>query len=151
MKKLIMLFFAVQCIYTANAQWVHRVITNPFDDKKDKVYCHTESGNYRQLRLEKDTTGNIIWYMIGSTFCQDTLNVDIAFLIGDEYSKISKICYADSNKLILDSNLISSNIKEDFLDCIKVSIRVRQKDCGTKIYNFNTKNSERALRYIYKN
>jgi hypothetical protein len=151
MKKLIMLFFAVQCIYTANAQWTNRVILNPFDDRKDKVYSRTESRNYKQLQLEKDSVGNIIWSMVGAAFCEDTLNVDFAFLIGDEYIRTSRICYVDENKLILNSNLISSNIKEDFIECTKISIRVHQKTCGTKIYSFNTRHSERALRFIRKN
>ena len=95
--------------------------------------------------------GNIVWSMVGTAFCEDTLNVDFAFLIGDENIRTSRICYVDENKLILNSNLISSNIKEDFLDCTKISIRVHQKTCGTKIYNFNTKNSGRALKFIYRN
>jgi hypothetical protein len=151
MKKLIMLFFVVQCIYTANAQWTNRVILNPFDDIKDKVYCHTQSGNYKQLRLEKNTAGNIIWYAVGLSLCEDTVTVDFAFLVGGEYYRTSKICYVDSNKLILDHNLISSDIEDYFIDSKKIAIRIIQKNCAVKIYNFNTKNSGRALKFIYRN
>jgi len=111
MKKLIILFFAVQYVFSANAQWVEKVIRNPFDEEKDRVFCHTKIYTNTHLRLEKNKEKKVMWYMIGKTFCEDTLNVDFAFLIGDEYSKISKTCYVDSSGLILDYDLILSNIK----------------------------------------
>ena len=148
MKKLIILLFAVQCIYTANAQWTSRTVDNNFDP----IYKVSFNKVYNEADLRMQNVDNLLKvYLAGEFWCTDNPIVELSFLVRGhrEYHSITGTVIGDfKNVLIITVDLEAENFFQDFKYCDELKIIVQQKDCPNEYYKYTMDGTQRAIKYL---
>lgn len=147
MKKLIVTVGLMLVGFNSSAQWTYQVVDNGFDEKYRIAY--TAKNNNAILKLE-NADGDIIFYLQGGYFCDDTPNVDLVFMVNGEGKKYSMNCTKsnDNTCLFFTEDLATSNAFEDFKACTSLKVRVNESYCDNEVYNFNMSKSTSAYNYI---
>ena len=133
--------------FNSSAQWTYQSVDNGFDNRYRIAY--TEKNNNAILKLE-NVDGDIIFYLQGGYFCDETPNIDLVFIVNGENKKYStsSVKSDDNSCLFFITDLTSSDMFEDFKNCTSLKIRVNESYCDTEVYNFNMSKSTTAYNYI---
>ena len=129
MKKL-MISIALMLTLNVNAQWINKNVNNGFDDPYR--ICYTVENNESVLKLE-NVDGSIFFYLKGGYTCDENTTVDLSFLVNGSYVKYSEPMEVSEDKKIIwiVSNLMESNILNDFKLCSVLKIRVNDITCSS--------------------
>jgi hypothetical protein len=146
MKKL-MISIALMLTLNVNAQWINKNVNNGFDDPYR--ICYTAENNESVLKLE-NVDGSIFFYLQGGYTCDENPTVDLSFLVNGSYVKYSEPMEVSEDKKIIwiVSNLMESNILNDFKLCSVLKIRVNDITCSSEVFTFNMAGSSSALKFI---
>ena len=93
MKKLLVLVSVSLFSFNALSQWVVKKIDNGFDTPYKIAY--TEDGQSAFLKLENYK--GIAFYIGGVYVCDESVTVDISFLVNEEYQKYTTTGNASEN------------------------------------------------------
>ena len=147
MKKIIVTVGLMLIGFNSSAQWTYQSVDNGFDNRYRIAY--TEKNNNAILKLE-NVDGDIIFYLQGGYFCDETPNIDLVFIVNGENKKYStsSVKSDDNSCLFFITDLTSSDMFEDFKNCTSLKIRVNESYCDTEVYNFNMSKSTTAYNYI---
>jgi len=145
MKKLLLLF--VLCSSIAHSQWISKKIDNGFDDPYR--ICHTKEVNGGILKLE-NVDGEIALYIQGNYTCDSEVTVDLAFLVGAEYTRYSftGVTNDDHTVVFFTFDFMNSVAVDAFKACSLLKVRVNDTTCDSEIYIFDMSGSTAALKYI---
>lgn len=148
MKKLL-LVLAGTTLFTLNSfsQWISKKIDNGFDTPYYIAY--TQDGQNAYLKLEN--YNGIAFYMGGVYVCDESVKVDISFLVSGEYKKYTNTCgVSDNHKIVFIVDDINSNpdFLADFKAASSVRIRVNDTTCDTEIYEFKMTGSTAAFNTV---
>jgi len=147
MKKIIVTVGLMLIGFNSSAQWTYQSVDNGFDNRYRIAY--TEKNNNAILKLE-NVDGDIIFYLQGGYFCDETPNIDLVFIVNGENKKYStsSVKSDDNSCLFFITDLTSSDMFEDFKNCTSLKLRVNESYCDTEVYNFNMSKSATAYNYI---
>lgn len=143
MKKLLVLISVSLFSFNALSQWVVRKIDNGFDTPYKIAY--TEDGQTEFLKLENYK--GIAFYIGGIYICNESVTVDISFLVNGEYKKYSVAGKTSENRktlFMVDDLNSDANLLADFKAASSVKIRVNDTTCDTEIYEFKMTGSTAA-------
>jgi hypothetical protein len=147
MKKLLMSVGVMLCL-NANAQWINKSVNNDFD--APYRICYTNLQQHEYLKLE-NVDGEIVFYMKGGYYCDETPTIDLAFIvngISKKYSVYGTISSSSEALFMVDDLLINADMLLDFKTCSTLKVRVNDSVCGTETYSFNMSGSTSALNFI---
>lgn len=147
MKKLLVLVSVSLFSFNALSQWVFKKIDNGFDTPYKIAY--TEDGQSEFLKLQNYK--GIIFYIGGVYICDESVTVDISFLVNEEYKKYSVTGVTSENRktlFMVDDLNSNPNLLADFKAASSVKIRINDTTCGTEIYEFKMAGSTAAYDYI---
>ena len=147
MKKLLVLISVSLFSFSALSQWVVKKIDNGFDTPYKIAY--TEDGQSEFLKLENYK--GIAFYMGGVYICDESVTVDISFLVNGEYKKYIVTGRTSENRktLFMVDDLNSDlSFLADFKAASSVKIRVNDTTCDTEIYEFKMTGSTAAYNAI---
>ena len=143
MKKLLVLVSVSLFSFNALSQWVVKKIDNGFDTPYKIAY--TEDGQSAFLKLENYK--GIAFYIGGVYVCDESVTVDISFLVNGEYQKYTTTGNASENhKTLFMVDDLNSDLEflADFKAASSVRIRVNDTTCDTEIYEFKMTGSTAA-------
>lgn len=147
MKKLLVLISVSLFSFSALSQWVVRKIDNGFDTPYKIAY--TEDGQSEFLKLENYK--GIAFYIGGVYVCDESVTVDISFLVNGEYKKYNVTGRTSENRktlFMVDDLNSDPNLLADFKAASSVKIRVNDTTCDTEIYEFKMTGSTAAYNAI---
>lgn len=147
MKKLLVLVSVSLFSFTALSQWVVTKIDNGFDTPYKIAY--TEDGQSEFLKLENYK--GIAFYIGGVYVCDESVTVDISFLVNGEYQKYTTVGKVSENhKTLFMVDDLNSDLEflADFKAASSVRIRVNDTTCDTEIYEFKMTGSTAAYNAI---
>ena len=147
MKKLLVLVSVSLFSFNALSQWVVTKIDNGFDTPYKIAY--TEDGQSEFLKLENYK--GIAFYIGGVYVCDESVTVDISFLVNGEYKKYSVTGRTSENRktlFMVDDLNSDPNLLADFKAASSVKIRVNDITCDTEIYEFKMTGSTAAYNAI---
>ena len=147
MKKLLVLVSVSLFSVSALSQWVVRKIDNGFDTPYKIAY--TEDGQSEFLKLENYK--GIAFYIGGVYVCDESVTVDISFLVNGEYQKYTTVGKVSENhKTLFMVDDLNSDLEflADFKAASSVRIRVNDTTCDTEIYEFKMTGSTAAYNAI---
>ena len=147
MKKLLVLGLII--LFTANsfAQWKVQNVDNGFD--KPYKIAYTEDGQAEYLKLENYK--GIAFYIGGVYVCDESVTVDISFLVNGTYKKyFTTGDVSDNHKIvfIVDDINTDVNFLADFKAASSVKIRIHDTTCDTEIYEFKMTGSTAAYNAV---
>ena len=148
MKKIFFTIILLTSISSAYSQWSFESISNGFDDTYRIAY--TSQNNSAILKLEKFDDGDILFYILGSYYCDDDPSVDLVFIVNGvsfKYS-IEGVKNDKSDIIFLTADLMNSELLESFQKCSILKVRINQTYCDTETYSFNMSKSTSALNFI---
>jgi hypothetical protein len=148
MKKLLFVL-AATTLFTFNSfsQWVSKKIDNGFDTPYYIAY--TQDGQNEFLKLENYK--GIAFYMGGVYICDESVTVDISFLVNGEYQKYYVTGnVSDNHKTLFLVDDLNSDPKflADFKAATSIRIRVNDTTCDTEIYEFKMTGSTAAFNTV---
>jgi hypothetical protein len=148
MKKLLLTLATVTLFTTTSfSQWISKKIDNGFDTPYYIAY--TQDGQNEFLKLENYK--GIAFYMGGVYICDESVSVDILFLVNNEYQKYNiKGNVSDNRKTLFMVDDLNSDSKflADFKAASSVRIRVNDTTCDTEIYEFKMTGSTAAFNTV---
>lgn len=147
MKKLLVLVSVSLFSFSALSQWVVTKIDNGFDTPYKIAY--TEDGQSEFLKLENYK--GIAFYIGGVYVCDESVTVDISFLVNGEYKKYNVTGRTSENRktlFMVDDLNSDPNLLADFKAASSVKIRVHDTTCDTEIYEFKMTGSTAAYNAI---
>jgi hypothetical protein len=147
MKKLLVLVSVSLFSFTALSQWVVTKIDNGFDTPYKIAY--TEDGQSEFLKLENYK--GIAFYIGGVYVCDESVTVDISFLVNGEYQKYTTVGkVSDNHKTLFMVDDLNSDLEflADFKAASSVRIRINDTTCDTEIYEFKMTGSTAAYNAI---
>lgn len=147
MKKLLVLVSVSLFSFSALSQWVVTKIDNGFDTPYKIAY--TEDGQSEFLKLENYK--GIAFYIGGVYVCDESVTVDISFLVNGEYQKYTTVGKVSENhKTLFMVDDLNSDLEflADFKAASSVRIRVNDTTCDTEIYEFKMTGSTAAYNAI---
>jgi hypothetical protein len=146
MKNLIISVGVMLCL-NANAQWTNKTINNGFDEPYR--ICYTATNNFGYLKLE-NVDGQIYFYLNGKYCCDDSLVVNLSFIVNGVTVKY--FCTAnvsdDKETVWILEDFLNSTVVESFKNYSSLNIRVNDTVCNEEIYSFNMSGSTAALNFI---
>jgi hypothetical protein len=145
MKKLLILSVLFSSI--AHSQWVTKTV----DTGLIAPYriCHSKEVDGAFLKLEK-VHGSIVFYIQGDYIFESDVNVELAFLVNEEYKKYSFPASTSKTHdcVFFTWNLMNSLADEDFQKCSSLTVNIYDLTCNPCSYTFNMEGSVKALEYI---
>jgi hypothetical protein len=132
------------------AQWTYKRVDNGLDDPYNIAYNQNKQGSI--LKLE-NIEGEICFYLSNGYFCEDNPITEVAFKIGEQWSKFEfrSAKSTDNSALFLTFNLNGDPIlTQAFKSASLVRIRVNDGICGSDIYDFSMGNSTNAFNFMLK-
>lgn len=148
MKKLLLTLATVTLFTTTSfSQWVSKKIDNGFDTPYYIAY--TEDGQDAFLKLENYK--GIAFYMGGVYVCDESVTVDISFLVNGEYQKYNTIGKVSENRktlFMIDDLNSDLEFLADFKAATSVRIRINDTTCDTEIYEFKMTGSTAAFNTV---
>ena len=147
MKKLLVLVSVSLFSFSALSQWVVTKIDNGFDTPYKIAY--TEDGQSEFLKLENYK--GIAFYIGGIYVCDESVTVDISFLVNGEYQKYTTVGKVSENhKTLFMVDDLNSDLEflADFKAASSVRIRVNDTTCDTEVYEFKMTGSTAAYNAI---
>ena len=133
--------------YSATAQWVYEKVDNGFDTPYKIAYNVAQD---QFLKLE-NYNNEISFYIGGVNICDESVNVDISFLVNGVYQKYKiENCYVSENKEIVFfvDNLTTHEIFSSFKTASLVKVRINDTTCDVVIYEFKMSGSKAAYNYV---
>ena len=147
MKKLLVLVSISLFSFNALSQWIVKTIDNGFDAPYKIAYTDGDETAFLKLENYK----GIAFYMGGVYVCDESLTVDISFLVNGEYQKYYTTGKtSDNHKTLFMIDDLNSDLEflADFKAAKSVKIRVNDTTCDTEIYEFNMTGSTAAYTSI---
>jgi hypothetical protein len=148
MKKLLLALATVTLFTTTSfSQWVSKKIDNGFDNPYYIAY--TQDGQDAFLKLENYK--GIAFYISGVYVCDESVGVDISFLVNGEYQKYYTTAnVSDNHKTVfmVDDLNSDSEFLSDFKAASVVRIRINDTTCDTEIYEFKMTGSTSAFNTV---
>jgi hypothetical protein len=148
MKKLLLALATVTLFTTTSfSQWVSKKIDNGFDTPYYIAY--TQDGQDVFLKLENYK--GIAFYMGGVYVCDESVGVDISFLVNEEYQKYYITGnVSDNRKTLFMVNDLNSDPEflADFKAATSIRIRINDTTCDTEIYEFKMTGSTAAFNTV---
>ena len=148
MKKLLLALATVTLFTTTSfSQWVSKKIDNGFDNPYYIAY--TQDGQNAFLKLENYK--GIAFYMGGVYICDESVSVDISFLVNGEYQKYTATGNVSENRktvFMIDDLNSDPEFLADFKAASVVRIRVNDTTCDTEIYEFKMTGSTAAFNTV---
>lgn len=147
MKNIINLLGVMLITGCVSAQWVVKTINNGFDEPYKIAY--TEDGQSQYLKLENYK--GIAFYISGVYVCDESVTVDISFLVNGEYQKYNTVGRVSENHgtvFMVDDLNLDLEFLADFKAASSVRIRVNDTTCDTEIYEFKMTGSTAAYKAI---
>jgi len=147
MKKLLVLISVSLFSFSALSQWLVKKIDNGFDAPYKIAY--TEDGQTEFLKLEN--YNGIAFYMGGVYVCDESVTVDISFLVNGEYQKYTTTGNVSENhKTVFMVDDLNSDVEflADFKAASSVRIRINDTTCDSEIYEFKMTGSTAAYNAI---
>lgn len=147
MKKLLVLVSVSLFSFNALSQWVVKKIDNGFDTHYKIAY--TEDGQSEFLKLENYK--GIAFYIGGVYVCDESVTVDISFLVNGEYQKYTTVGRVSENhKTLFMVDDLNSDLEflADFKAASSVRIRINDTTCDSEIYEFKMTGSTAAYTAI---
>jgi hypothetical protein len=147
MKKLLVLVSVSLFSFNALSQWVVTKIDNGFDTPYKIAY--TEDGQSAFLKLENYK--GIAFYIGGVYVCDESVTVDISFLVNGEYQKYTTTGNASENHktlFMVDDLNSDAEFLADFKAASSVRIRINDTTCDSEIYEFKMTGSTAAYNAI---
>jgi hypothetical protein len=148
MKKLLLALVTVTLFTTTSfSQWVSKKIDNGFDTPYYIAY--TQDGQNAYLKLENYK--GIAFYMGGVYICDESVTVDISFMVNGEYQKYYLTGNVSENRktlFMVDDLNSDPEFLADFKAASSVRIRVNDKTCDTEIYEFKMTGSTAAFNTV---
>jgi len=148
MKKLLLALVTVTLFTTISfSQWVSKKIDNGFDTPYYIAY--TQDGQDAFLKLENYK--GIAFYMGGVYVCDESVGVDISFLVNEEYQKYYITGnVSDNRKTLFMVNDLNSDPQflADFKAATSIRIRINDTTCDTEIYEFKMTGSTAAFNTV---
>lgn len=152
MKKLIILsILTLISSVTSYAQWVTKTVDNKLDPIYRIAYC-SDLSKKALLKLEK-VGDELAFYMVGTYFCDDYIEVDIALVVNGQ-SKVYNITAnksSDSKALFLIENLLvedQASFLADLKACSSAILRTNETHCTSDIFKFNMTGSTKAVTFM---
>jgi hypothetical protein len=145
MKKLIVLFVLISSI--GHAQWVTKTIDNGYEDPYR--ICHSNEVDGAVLKLE-NVHDSIVFYIQGNYTCDPDVNVELAFLVNEEYKKYTFTASTNRSHdcVFFIWDLMNSIAGEYFIKCSSLKVIINDVTCDPSYYTFNMEGSIKALEYI---
>jgi hypothetical protein len=148
MKKLLLVLLGTT-VFSLNslAQWKVDKIDNGFDTPYYIAY--TQDGQNAYLKLENYK--GIAFYMGGIYVCDESVVVDISFMVNGEYQKYYLTGNVSENRktlFMVDDLNSDAEFLADFKAASSVRIRVNDKTCDTEIYEFKMTGSTAAFNRV---
>jgi hypothetical protein len=148
MKKLLLVLLGTT-VFSLNllAQWKVDRIDNGFDTPYYIAY--TQDGQNAYLKLENYK--GIAFYMGGVYVCDESVVVDISFMVNGEYQKYYLTGTVSDNRktlFMVDDLNSDAEFLADFKAASSVRIRVNDKTCDTEIYEFKMTGSTAAFNRV---
>jgi hypothetical protein len=146
--KTLLITIGLALSYTASAQWIYKTVNNGFDDPY-KI-AHTDLVQNEFLKLE-NYDNRISFYIDNLYICDETVNVDISFLVNGVYQKynIENCSISEDNETVfLVSNLTTHEMLSSFKTASLVKIRINDNTCGVATYEFKMAGSKTAYNYV---
>lgn len=149
MKKLVLSVAVVLASMTAKAQWVYQKVDNGIDDPYKIAYTTKEGSE--TLKLE-NLDGELVFYITGSYFCEETPDVDIVFVVNGENKKYKIVATKSSSSktVYFTFNLMNEAYAEDFKNASSVKVRVNETYCTTDVFTFAMDKSKSAIEFMLK-
>jgi hypothetical protein len=148
MKKLLLALVTVTLFTTTSfSQWISKKIDNGFDTPYYIAY--TQDGQNEFLKLENYK--GIAFYMGGVYICDESVIVDISFLVSGEYQKYyvtGKVSENRKTLFMVDDLNSDPEFLADFKAASSIRIRVNDTTCDTEIYEFKMTGSTAAFNAI---
>jgi hypothetical protein len=148
MKKLLLALVTVTLFTTTSfSQWVSKKIDNGFDTPYYIAY--TQDGQNEFLKLENYK--GIAFYMGGVYICDESVTVDISFLVNGEHQRYYVTGnVSDNHKTLFLVDDLNSDPKflADFKAASSIRIRVNDTTCDTEIYEFKMTGSTAAFNTV---
>jgi hypothetical protein len=148
MKKLLLVLLGTT-VFSLNslAQWKVDKIDNGFDTPYYIAY--TQDGQNAYLKLENYK--GIAFYMGGIYVCDESVIVDISFMVNGEYQKYYLTGNVSENRktlFMVDDLNSDPEFLADFKAASSIRIRVNDKTCDTEIYEFKMTGSTAAFNTV---
>ena len=148
MKKLLLALATVTLFTTTSfSQWVSKKIDNGFDNPYYIAY--TQDGQDAFLKLENYK--GIAFYISGVYVCDESVGVDISFLVNGEYQKYYTTANVSDNRktvFLVDDLNSDPEFLSDFKAASAVRIRINDTTCDTEIYEFKMTGSTSAFNTV---
>ena len=130
-----------------HSQWVTKTIDKGFENPYR--ICHSKEVDGAFLKLEK-VHGSIVFYIQGDYIYETDVNVELAFLVNEEYKKYSFPASTSKSHdcVFFTWNLLNSIADEDFQKCSSLTVNINDLTCNPCSYTFNMEGSVNALEYI---
>jgi hypothetical protein len=148
MKKLLLVLLGTT-VFSLNslAQWKVDKIDNGFDTPYYIAY--TQDGQNAYLKLENYK--GIAFYMGGIYVCDESVIVDISFMVNGEYQKYYLTGNVSENRktlFMVDDLNSDPKFLADFKAASSIRIRVNDTTCDTEIYEFKMTGSTAAFNRV---
>ena len=148
MKKLLLALVTVTLFTTTSfSQWISKKIDNGFDTPYYIAY--TQDGQDAFLKLENYK--GIAFYMGGIYVCDESVTVDISFLVNGEYQRYYLTGTVSDNRktlFMVDDLNSDAEFLADFKAATTIRIRVNDTTCDTEIYEFKMTGSTAAFNTV---
>jgi hypothetical protein len=147
MKKLLVLISVSLFSFSALSQWLVKKIDNGFDTPYKIAY--TDDGQSAFLKLENYK--GIAFYISGVYVCDESVTVDISFLVSGEYQKYTTTGNVSENHkavFMVDDLNSDAEFLADFKAASSVRIRINDTTCDSEIYEFKMTGSTAAYNAI---
>jgi hypothetical protein len=147
MKKLLVLISVSLFSFSALSQWIVKKVDNGFDTPYKIAY--TEDGQSEFLKLENYK--GIAFYIGGVYVCDESVTVDISFLVNGEYQKYTTTGNVSENHktvFMVDDLNSDAEFLADFKAASSVRIRINDTTCDSEIYEFKMTGSTAAYNAI---
>jgi len=148
MKYTVTLVF-ISLLSCISAQWKIKKVDNGFDTPYTVAYTDDAQSTFLKLENYK----GIAFYLSNTYVCEETVTVDLSFLVNGEYSKYSIEANVSENKksvFLFDDLSAETDVLKDFKACTIMKIRVNDNTCDTEIYEFKMSGSTAAYDPVLK-
>ena len=148
MKSLLLVLVTVTLFTTTSfSQWISKKIDNGFDTPFYIAY--TQDGQDAYLKLENYK--GIAFYISGVYICDESVSVDISFLVNGEYQKYYATASVSDNRttvFLVDDLNSDPEFLADFKASSSIRIRINDTTCDTEIYEFKMAGSTAAFNTV---
>lgn len=149
MKNLILIIGTTLFTLNSFSQWIVKKIDNGFDTPYKIAYTDGDETAFLKLENYK----GIAFYMGGVYVCDESVTVDISFLVNGEYQKyyiIGKVSENHKTLFMIDDLNSDLEFLADFKAATSVKIRINDTTCDSEIYEFKMTGSTAAYDAISK-